>query len=746
MNTRASDNTGFFVPWALDAASFLGESRVNRSDTRGDLQKIRNLRLIEPQGIVDFEERGALIAAGDRGTGKSLVLARKAVQLLMRAQEEKMRYLTLVERPPFVSLLAPSKIIVPVKDYRRFSSHRVWRKLWTLVLKAHFACMAVRDRNDPKQNNLQFVFKHYFDLEESHGPKDIQRQFFTLIWTSFPVQESLGPAIAFLVKHNIGNDELDQWSLRANGVITRHAGAESQQAIFVDGIDEAIGDPNGQSLFNDLRQGSAKRKEGDFGQTEATSSQPNENWEERRQLALDVLLHAQTGFILAADEIRTEFRVLTAYGVVRREAGEWALNPELSGKTADKVDGALVAMLRYKHDQLESIFNLNVDHTSDDELFDPAAEFADERLFGFHRITHSTVLGQSEPALSLLIRHTFRAPRQLVSIAKAAKEAVAKAALRPDRVNEIVNAVDRHAATRGWGDYIASLNPPWYHEHAAGLQDIHHNVLLPDEVAAIESTRTGLFNFLYSRGLIGVPIPIAARTVLDFREPNGSDTELPRDYRFVALHPILSAHLTTNKTIEERRFFYSSEFIVGHGLMCPEVLVAPKLTVACIRDNFWKLSTENGDLVLDRHLPSDESGLLAELDSTRAMHFLFLILALACKRNASNTVGIGELEKEAKLFAASQRYTLEIHHRPASDYAQTRLAVLDDVTEVALLNTALDPYGFGVSMVHSKTRADRKFSIRIRPEGPTPPQQKSHWPRLSHHVIRVWPLQRREAC
>jgi len=762
---QLSSQAGYFVAWKTDASMFFGAAEDTSVDARGDRDKLKNLQLVLPPALKDFESNGALVVAGDRGTGKSLILAKKAAQRLVQSSSDKRKYLTLVDRPPFVSLLLPNSISVPSREYRRFASAKVWSRIWGIVLKAHFACMSVRERDDPQARDAAYVLKHYFQIGDEPN-NAVLRELLINIWTSFNVQETIAPTLKFLVQKSPSQDDLERWSQITSSAIGRAAEGSWQQAIFVDGIDEAMGDPMGESLFNRVRLDELDQT------TVAVERFDASEKDERaidRSLALELILHSQTGFMLAADEIRTEFSSLKCYGAVRHEAAAWILDPTKTGKLASKVQGGLITVVAYLKDQLDAIFELNVEYSDPaKELAVPESEDPSKRLYGFKSIRHSSVLGKDgiEDIRDLLIRHTFGVPRQLVSIAKATLEAVSSPAKRRDQIDKIVNAIDEYAATTLWADYISSVNPPWFDLRAAGIHKVERNVLNQDALQKLENDHPGLASFLYSRGMLGRPVGKPGSTVLEFHKANGVEVKMPQNYEYMVAHPVLSAYLCSGKSPSQRHEYYISDFIVGNGMPCPRRVVEPVFRLIFEGEAKWTFQANGKEITFNELKGPGENPLLTELESTRAAAFLLIIIALGMKRHQVEWVTIDQLAEECAHVSEAMGQELTIHNRPILQFATSRLKKTGEIEEAHILNSVLRGYGLGVSAsaedaVASEKADDtadttqpvkkkeparssaRRFSLRQAPDaravGP-----KGSWPVVPPAMIAIRMVQPRQ--
>ena len=666
--TQSED--GYFVPWATDASALLGRQGRDRD-------KLRRLQLVIPTGINQFEANGALVLAGNRGTGKSLVLARKAAQLLEETRDN--RYITLCDHSPFVNELVKASVTLPTNP-RVLGSHARWFKLWQLVLWTHAACMVVSDRKVPAQNEFdqnRYITWRYFsfprpeskpkrsgsrksptatEFENADETNDelTEHKFFLQVWESFRKTESISSSLDLLTTAGLSDEDLKSWTKRAKNTYVRYSEPNCLLTMFVDAIDEAIGSPDGMPLIPYLaaRVPPVKREaivesEGGAAPLLLGDFKP----------MLDAWLHIQTGFALAADAIFQESQQhVCIYGAIRREAGLWLSNASKSGVPAAKVEGSIAANLAYTPELLRNVFELNVFYTKDTELFDSNKKKSSPvvALFGFDTVSHSRVFNAQESIVSLLVRHTFGAPREMTGLAASAKNACLNTARRPASAKIILDAIDEYARTTVFKDYVTNVSPPWSPILAEAVKRINKNVLDKEDVARIEDETNvpNLFSVLYSRGLVGLPGETSASgRRLSFLEPDAGEHTLPLDYPYLAIHPALSAFLVPNLPHQDQRHFYSSEFVVGNGLDCPARLGKPRFVATFIDQEQWRFQWQNvsldlnpASLLTSSKGDSDKETGTEVARFTNAITTLALILC-AIKRKGEPLVAVGDLQE-----------------------------------------------------------------------------------------------------
>jgi hypothetical protein len=428
---------------------------------------------------------------------------------------------------------------------------------------------------------------------------------------------------------------------------------EIQYSIFVDAIDESLGvigkdehgDPRSFTLVAQARKS-----------TEATY---------RSDLVLRIWLNAQKGFLFATHGIRDEYANINIVGSVRIEAvrslsdGDY----ERLGLTRFKSKGALIATLDYTETELRQIFDLNVAATDPGLLAKPSSTDPLEQLFGFSKVRHRQVYGEVENLFDLILRHTFRSPRELVAITKAAIDSVAPAE-RPNNPGVIIAAIDK-AAIEAFDDWAATVLPILDDAIEEAAKLIPKNVIRCSEISSVESNcgYGGLFNRLFSRGLIGYPYPSddGSGWELHFWQPDGNERELPTSVDYVALHPALSAWICSKSSeAGKNRNFYNHQFVVGAGRTCPHELSNHLILLDISRDRDWVLSTI--DPAQEIRLFAKNSFLSEATDERRLEAREFLCAILLAKKRQSIISGptFKDLDNEKEHLRGAGLYQLNL--------------------------------------------------------------------------------------
>jgi len=560
-----------FLPWATDASELLSGKSGETSRSR---EWIRKLFLVTTAGLEGFEG-GLPVVASPRGHGKSAIIARLAVKLL----DSESDYVTLSENSPFVNELASGSIVVKSTQIAALISHERWTVLWQCSLLAHIACMVLRSRKVIDQrtgDEFEKTLKQHFHAPADHLEVGQELSYYTLVkqvWDeSRGHVESIAPNMTLLIDKGVSTEKLKEWVKNFRRVILT-SNVEVMYTIFVDAIDEALGD--GESTLISNAQGS--------------TTQPF-----LTDIALKIWLSAQKGFLIAIHQIRNDYRRVRIYGSVRIEALRSLTDDDYKklGLVKNKAIGTLYAELRYTETELRNIFDLNVLATDKSKLAEPESTDPIKRLFGFTTIRHRQVYGEVENMFDLILRHTFGSPRDLVAITKKAIDSVT-ADKRATGADVVIKEIDKAAASV-CEDWFATVMPVFDKSLRDATMNIPKNVIRHTGIANLETQvgYGGLFNRLYSRGLVGYPATSSHQNSneLYFNPPDGTERELPKNIDYIALHPSLSALICQRHQDGREKVFYSHEFIVGDGRHCPLSLEEKKLTLDISESRTWCLS------------------------------------------------------------------------------------------------------------------------------------------------------------
>lgn len=561
-----------FLSWAPDAQLLLKGGHATR-----DRNWIRKLYLVPTSGIAGYEA-GSFVVAGPRGSGKSALVARRAVRML---DEKEQNNVLLKKNSPFVNELPASTIKISIEQLRQLTSTRRWTAIWQCVLSAHFAFMVYRERRQAKNDDDMDL-----DLLLNKAAKKIGKTLngntkldaigflsFVNTFASNSHGESIGKSIDRLISSGNDNSTLEGWS-EIFLYIVGSSQSDSVYSIHVDAIDEAIilvqedDSENGRLLGHDEK--------------DATLA-----W-----------VASQKGFLISCGLVDRAVSNARVYGSVRIEAVQTLSEDDLiaMGTTHSKSADSMLSKIQYTASELREVFKLNVlksepGYLAREDLRDQDPEMC---LFGFKKIRHSTVYGFDEAILDLVCRHTFGTPRDLVFLVKNVLDATPLPKERPTDTESWLTAID-HSAHELCKDWLSNVMPSVSAQLRQAILGIDRNVITLEDQDRIENNRRapGLFAQLFSRGMFGIPTKSMTdgSYYMKFHAPDGGEHELPPDFTYGALHPALSAHICkTHPNKSEILDFYSNVFVVGDGLPCPKEISDPKLSLL-IKDGNLKLTT-----------------------------------------------------------------------------------------------------------------------------------------------------------
>jgi hypothetical protein len=356
--------------------------------------------------------------------------------------------------------------------------------------------------------------------------------------------------------------------------------------VFVDRIDEALAVQNKVALLR---------------ASQDSASADNKNITQANMIALaqEVWASAQAGYAIAAHDLSADTNgQLVALGTMREEA--YPTFKDKIGLTSEaKISSFLLRLINDKP-ITRSIFNLNVgmmrhaDRCTSVEKTDPSDENteADLGLFGYKYLYNRAVFGYKESPYSYLYRHTFGTPRGLMTLGQAVsgvrlverKDAKEFNWRPPTQVIDIVNKM----AVQVFEEYRDNIFPPWDHDYDAGVESLQSNIISRDDALRLEKNlgldkprkKLTLMQYLYENGLIGVPTrSVDSKWIQTFRAPeDGSafgSAALPPDFKYILLHPALSAYRSYKLPLAVGKLFYNPWIVVSPGSSCPEKLIDP---------------------------------------------------------------------------------------------------------------------------------------------------------------------------
>lgn len=688
---------GYLIPWITDPSVILSDS-----DKSGD--RLRRLVLIRSVESSDFEALGSQFVSGDRGTGKSSILLKRAATLL--SEKDAKRYRTLRAHAPFVNELTQNSILIPSNQGFRLASPLLWGLYWRLTLVVHFACLALRYRNVTEVRDIDRIIENHFRVlkssERTTNPTAFE--FFRSVWLgSNGSLESLAPAMCMLTPGGVPESLVREWIAIAENVLFASLSAinqEIQLTIFVDGLDEALADSTGGPLVRNAFNADIKHTDGAMGShsTALTLEQSVEVWQS-----------AQVGFMLAAEYLWDQSaQTLRTYGTLRSEVLSWYAESTATSKSRQKMFGGRTTVLTYTRQHLAEVLALNVRYTEDKDLFAPLgdlpAEAAPHCLFGFDWISSSLTNRNSEELLSYMIRHTFGAPRHVVGLARRALRALPDPGTRATAAGEILNAITAEAQVI-FRDFIADVTPPWTRElHQLSL-NLRSDVISIEAMTLFERDHAcpGFFDSLYSRGVLGCPRKTAHGFMQVFRRPDGTH-ESTNEIPYAVLHPAFASFIFGNSPPVIQDDFYVADFVIGSDLPCPGKWEPPRLLVSYNeqsgRFKFVLDMTPVSCSVFDNEFPLEE--------------LVVAMIAYAVARPRKRFADAEDLRSQASEFQAHGIYRDELRGRPLVDLAREICLARDTVSQPRLVRRTrewLRNCGLSLTTRSSKVDGSSMYSI-----------------------------------
>ncbi len=605
-----------FVAWTRNGADLLKGDKSTR-------EWIRNLYIVPTHGIEQYLG-GVRVIVGPRGSGKSVLVAKRAVA----AMDSDKGLMPSKRVVPFCHRLPTGKIQIHEDNLGLYLSTYRWAAIWELVFAALACAMATsqrlatltrqKDGESPKDlinTWVSSVARRNGGVSTGNTSLTITEFLLDMLdWYADQHIEMMNKAIQVIVQSGMSSETLRGWASIYFELINKGDEA-SIYSIHVDAIDEAI------VVSNSI-------------------GEPISLKEHRSDTADDVWIASQKGFLVACHWVSDARSNVQVCGSIRSEAGARIDTKDLKllGATYSKAKDSLYTEISYNKQHLIEIFALNVKHTESAQLANQQHSEPINKLFGFDYIPHSTRYGFEENVLDLIIRHTFGTPRDLVSICAdillAWKGVDAPAA----RIDALVKALDKAAVSLclDWLDNVFPVLGSIYHDK---LSLLTKNIYAQDDLKKFEETNhlDGFFDQLYSRNLIGIPTLSKTRNEFrfEFRQPDGLSHTIPKDVRYVALHPAFAAYVCDLRRTEAiNNSFYSDLVVVGDGYVCPQALPESIIEVD-MRSSNWVISTKNDNDISEMDLHNENQFMrgATPANQSAARNFLISVVLTMFKKN-----------------------------------------------------------------------------------------------------------------
>ncbi len=509
------------------------------------------------------------IVVGLKGTGKTSALARKASLYAHNAETipASAPYLCQLERMP-LSLNNELKYLYPESSY--------WSSIWMLVLGTVF-CSQYFGKDTVTQKSksrLDFVMR--------------QRSFSTIYKEQNPSKKNYISDRAFLFF-----DKLDK--LARVGKYASHYHGRRQDNTFVSTVLQAV-------LSFKLTKSEADTWGTFYVLPEVKdilqcrkSNKPvgifidaiDEAFGAVRDVIIDnipigynVWVAIQCGFISAVLQIqlitKNQYRV---YGAIRLEA--FSQYPLSHTQDSSQIVETCLTM-EYTDELLIKIFENNIMNTHSDYLLrNSATDTALDKFFPSREFKYPHAWGHNEKPLEWILRHTFNIPRHIVwhghNIIKNHPEAKRRSS-REDMRSTI--SATAKAIFQGYKEQVS-----WDSRVDTALLKLPSNVILREiryEFDDVEYPKIKPINFLYKRGLIGIPKLVGdsreKKYIQQFLTPGLHQNATLPDASYYILHPCLTSFLLPLINYEQQSGFLNSMFVTGNNLSCPGK-INPKIIV-----------------------------------------------------------------------------------------------------------------------------------------------------------------------
>lgn len=579
-------NTGIPLAWQPDLIEAFGTSS-------NLVARLDHFRAIEPPSEADFIESPdifAQIIRGGRGTGKTTLLYCRARCLHRQNNKHFIRSV-----PPNGFFLNANSIFIEKECFILFSKIETWREAWQLIIGTIFA-FEIKRQISKRKSSLDL--SEWYQIFKCHVDDDLMRDLITCIfnWSKNPHDGCIENLIDVILRHRQSATTMRTiYANKVKPVFGERAALPAAQywVIFVDRIDEALAEQNGSALLGDQIESIYIDKK-------------NITHSNVKALAQEVWKCSQAGYAIAAHSIKSQTSGhLIALGTIREEAYQTFLKG--IGLPENKISTFLLHLVNDEQ-TTRSIFNLNVsmmrplDHCTllEKQNPDDRDTDADIKLFGYKCLYDRAVFGFNESPYSYLYRHTFGTPRGLMTLGQAVsgvrlverKDAKGFNWRPPTQVIDTVNKT----AVLVFEEYRDNIFPPWDHDYDAGIGALLSNIMSRDDALRLEKNlgldksrkKLTLVEYLYENGLIGVPTRSAdSKWIQTFRtledDSSFGAAALPPDFKYILLHPALSAYRCYKLPLAVKKPFYNPWIVVSPGSSCPEELIDPVVKFSFFR-------------------------------------------------------------------------------------------------------------------------------------------------------------------
>lgn len=684
-------------PWTNDAGV------INFNNLREVMK-----HLFGPKEIRDFvpsrdvgDPESELICApymlvGSKGSGKTLLLRCK--EALLKEYEAALKLVFASYATDSVggrsTLLGARKIRIPLKKQSAYRSSDAWCSLFHFLIAAlariRLARVELHDRFPANALKDEFL-KSY--LTGSPETKALVGR----VWDLYP-EGSKGDFLSQIIESLVGSQgDFRALATAASEINISALPGESRFVILIDSIDEAFCDDQDRPLVEHLGSPAAGNgaapaqpaTEDDAEKAGKVAAEAVEVWSAIQCGLADALLrlwNGSGGRIVAYATARGEIESRTK---AKAQLKEFVLN------------------LRYTSDELEAVFEANIDLWMAQRSLG-TADSREARLAAFFG---GGEIIAGEKALDRVLRHSLPYPRCVVEIGRQISEL---ATVR--RPAEVRTAIEKGAKIL-CEDHLKYSVPSFL----PGLDDssqeiaIRRTALLKKlfRCNVIYRSRPLLSEFetddqpnpfgvdddefetlirLRQLGLIGVPMPDSGGHILDFYSDlfdggrpfkRAENVETVRERLLGAAYLIAHSSLAAFLDAEQKKFGVDRRVKSGNLLRCPAQLFHPIAEIYAVGPKLLVRATDREPLVV----------------TNRFDRLAVSILICACIKSKEE-VSIGEVRQ-----TNNQLERLNLRYRLASH--------LNNDETVKGVSAALKGFDFGISKPRAigKDRNDHTFSL-----------------------------------
>ncbi|MEM7573854.1 MAG: hypothetical protein AAF433_13185 [Bacteroidota bacterium] len=515
--------------WTYDSKGF----------TNTELKKLDYVSNSEIKSYLDSSSHNKLFLVGPKGCGKTLLLHKKAYEYVeaqkKKEEEGRARNISdgLVENISFTGVRFSDSTLLELKDYDK------WKDIWTFAIGLA-ALLKSGEELPPKLDRIIAEFSDY-------------------------------NAIRYMVPEILNKYEEHRrdrlFATYNNLIMSRVSKLQNRYFLFIDGLDQA--------LDNLLTSRDYER---------AKEADP--------YIVYTIWRAAQAGLLYACFDMPTSHnRRLVVYATAREEALSISSQMAINLKS-------YCAYLRYTDDQLREIFKKNVKHTPSQNLYDTRSSHSGRRMLGFDQIAHvaaKELNGQPkvEDSIDLLLRHTFRRPREIVLLGKKIySEFNANINGRLTDLGELKDAtrevVNRSAYNDIFKSYVEEIFPTFREDLLKQfMEQVDANVITREQLEQLDSETV---NYLYRVGLLGYVLNNKQKFAPPLTYIDAEEKVIPWS-KYYVVHPVLDSKLQEKYDIDE---FYSPYNIIGDG----NDFAFPPLSLRALVEEF----------IVDDFLPDDLPG------------------------------------------------------------------------------------------------------------------------------------------